>query len=282
MLSAETLRLAEGYVQVKTLGRVPVKGLSEPVEVFELTGVGPARSRVQVSAVRGLTRFVGRDSEIEALRCALEQAAQGHGQVVSVVGEPGVGKSRLFHEFTRSHRTQGWLILEATSVSYGKATPYLPAIDLLKGYFGIGERNDERAIREKVTGKLLTLDRALEPLIAPLGALLGLSVQDAAWTSLDPPRRRRESLDALKRLALREAQAQPLILVFEDLHWIDSETQAFLDSLVESLPGARLLLLTNYRPEYCNSWGAKGCFTQLRALDMQYWPEQAESALRAL
>jgi class 3 adenylate cyclase/tetratricopeptide (TPR) repeat protein len=280
LLSAETLGLAEGYVQVKPLGKVPVKGLTEPVEVFELTGVGSARSRLQASAVRGLTKFVGRTAEMEALHRALDHAAQGHGQVVSVVGEPGVGKSRLYYEFTHSHRTQGWLILEASSVSYGKATPYLPAIDLLKGYFRIGERDDQRAIREKVTGKLLTLDRALDSIIAPLAALLGLSVPDPAWNGLDPPRRRRETLDALKRLFLREAQAQPLILMFEDLHWTDSETQAFLDSLVDSLPGARLLLLTNFRPEYRNRWGAKSCFTQLRVDALP--PESAEELLGAL
>jgi class 3 adenylate cyclase/tetratricopeptide (TPR) repeat protein len=280
LVSGETLGLAESYVQVKPLGKVPVKGLTEPVEVFELIGVGPARSRIQVSAMRGLTKFVGRTAEMEALHRALAQAAQGHGQVVSVVGEPGVGKSRLYYEFTHSHRTQDWLILEASSVSYGKATPYLPAIDLLKGYFRIGERDDERAIREKVTGKLLTLDRALDSIIAPLAALLGLSVPDPAWNGLDPPRRRRETLDALKRLFLREAQAQPLILMFEDLHWIDSETQAFLDSLVDSLRGARVLLLTNFRPEYRNTWGAKNCFTQLRVDVLA--PESAEELLASL
>jgi class 3 adenylate cyclase/tetratricopeptide (TPR) repeat protein len=280
LLSAYTLALAEGYVQVKPLGRVPIKGLAEEAELFELTGIGPARSRIQASAARGLSKFVGRESEIEALRRALEQAAQGHGQVVAVVGEPGVGKSRLYYEFTHSHRMRDWLILEASSVSYGKATPYLPAIDLLKDYFHIGERDDERSVREKITGKLLALDRLLEPLIAPLAALLGVNVSDPAWVDLDPPRRRRETLDALKRLLLREAQTQPLVVMFEDLHWIDSETQAFLDSLIDSLPGARLLLLANFRPEYRHSWGSKRCFTQLRVDSLP--ADGAEELLNAL
>ena len=140
MMTADALRLAEGYVQVKPLGPVSVKGLTEPVEVYEVTGVGAARSRLQAAAARGLTRFVGRDGETEQLRKALEQARSDHGQVVGVVGEPGLGKSRLFFEFTHSHRTQGWLILESGSVSYGKATPYLPVIDLLKAYFKNSKR----------------------------------------------------------------------------------------------------------------------------------------------
>ena len=149
MIPPDTLRLAEGYVQVKSLGPVNVKGLPEPVEVYEVTGVGAARSRLQAAAARGLTRFVGRDAETEQLRKALEQARADHGQVVGVVGEPGLGKSRLFFEFIHSHRTQGWLILESGSVSYGKATPYLPVIDLLKAYFKIQDpRRSARNPRE--------------------------------------------------------------------------------------------------------------------------------------
>jgi len=162
LMSADTLRLAEGFIEVKPLGPVNVKGLSEPVEVFEVAGGGPVRTPLQAAARRGLTRFVGRDAELEQLRRAQQLASEGHGQVAAIVGEPGMGKSRLVYEFTHSHRLQGWLVLESTSVSYGKATSYLPVIDLLKGYFKTQDRDDLRAIREKVTGKLLTLDRSLE------------------------------------------------------------------------------------------------------------------------
>ena len=155
--------------------------------------------------------------------------------MVAIVGEAGVGKSRLTYEFTHSHRVQEWLILEASSVSYGKATSYLPVIDLLKGYFKIGDRDDHREMRDKVLGRVLGLDRALEPLLPPLLALLDVPVEDAAWQTLDPPQRRQRTLDAVKRLLLRESQVQPLLVVFEDLHWVDGETQALLDSLVESL-----------------------------------------------
>jgi class 3 adenylate cyclase/tetratricopeptide (TPR) repeat protein len=264
LITANTLKLVEGYVQVRSLGPVSVKGLTEASEVFELTGASAARTRLQAAAVRGLTRFVGRQRELEVLADALDDAGRAKGQVVAIVGEPGVGKSRLFYEVIHSHRTQGWLIVEAGSVSYGKATPYLPVIDLLERYFKIGDRDDARSIREKVTGKLLTLDRALEPLLAPLLALLDQQVEDVQWQGLDPLRRRRQTLDALKRLWLREAQAQPLILVFEDLHWIDSETQGFLDGLLESIPTASVLLLFNYRPEYQHPWGSKTYYTQLR------------------
>jgi predicted ATPase len=251
-------------VQVRPLGAMPIKGVEEPIEVFELAGAGIARTRLQAAAARGLTQFVGRQRELEVLAEALANAGRAKGQAVAIVGEPGVGKSRLFWEFLRSHRTQGWLTVEAGSVSYGKATPYLPVIDLLKAYFKIGDGDDARSIREKITGKLLTLDRALESILAPLLALLDQPLDDPTWQRLDPPQRRRRTLDALERLWLREAQAQPLILVFEDLHWIDTETQEFLDGLVERIPSNRVLLLLNYRPEYRHPWGGKTYYTQLR------------------
>jgi class 3 adenylate cyclase/tetratricopeptide (TPR) repeat protein len=263
-LTAETVRLAEGYVEVKSLGPIPVKGLADPIEILELTGAGTARTRLQAAAVRGLTRFVGRDAEVEHLRRVLGQAGAGHGQVVAIVGEAGVGKSRLVYEFTHSHRVQDWLVLEASSVSYGKATSYLPAIDLLKGYFKIGARDDHREMRAKVLGRVLGLDPALEPLLPPLLALLDVPVEEPAWRNLDPPQRRQRTLDAVKRLLLRESQGQPLLVVFEDLHWIDGETQALLDSLVDGLGSACLLLLVNYRPEYEHRWGSKTAYSQLR------------------
>jgi len=263
-LTGETVRLAEGYVEVRSLGPIPVKGLPDPIEIFELTGAGQARTRLQAAVLRGLTRFVGRDAEVEHLRRVLGQAAAGRGQVVAIVGEAGVGKSRLVYEFTHSHRVQEWLILDASSVSYGKATSYLPVIDLLKGYFKIGERDDHREMRDKVLGRVLGLDRALESLLLPLLALLDVPIEDPAWQNLDPPQRRQRTLDAVKRLLLRESQLQPLLVVFEDLHWVDGETQALLDNLVETLGSARLLLLVNYRPEYEHRWGSKNAYSQLR------------------
>jgi class 3 adenylate cyclase len=280
LISPETLNLAEGYVVVKPLGARPIRGVDAPLEVFELVGAGAARTRLEAAARRGLTRFVGRTAELEQLRDALDRASLGHGQVVAVVGEPGVGKSRIFWELTHSHRVHGWLMLEAAAVSYGKATAYLPVIELLRGYFAIESRDDPRKIREKVTGKVLTLAPALAPTVPALLALLDVPVDEASWRALDPAQRRRQTLDAVKRLLLRESEIQPLILVFEDLHWIDGETQSLLESLVDSLPAARVLLLVNYRPEYRHAWGGKTYYRQLRIDPLP--PERADELLEAL
>ena len=279
-LTTHTLNFAEGFIHVAPLGPVPVRGLAEPVEVYELKGVSGLRTRMQAAAARGLTRFVGRQAELEILGQALRQSGAGHGQIVALVGEPGVGKSRLIWEFTHSHRTQGWLALESGSVSYGKATAYRPLIDLLKVYFRIEERDDGRRLLEKITGKLLTLDKALEPTLPALLALLDVGVEDQEWQRLHPTQRRSRTQDACKRLLLRESQVQPLVLIFEDLHWIDSETQAFLNSLIESLPTSRILLLVNFRPEYQSSWGSKTYYAQLRVDPLP--PESAEELLQGL
>ena len=279
-LTAETLRLVEGLVGVNPLGPVPVKGLDAPIEVFELVGAGAARTRLEAAELHGLTRFVGRSAEMEQIRDALDRAGLGRGQVVAVVGEPGVGKSRLVWEVTHSSYVHSWRVLKVSSVSYGKPTSYLPVIDLLRDYFGIGDRDDLRGIRDKVTGAVVALDQSLHPAVLPLLALLDVPADgsdvpfvDAAvrgrlvlaqWKTLDPGQRRRRTLDALRQVLLREARVQPLLLIFEDLHWIDGETQAFLDILIESLPAARLLLLVNYRPEYGHTWGSKTYYRQLR------------------
>jgi len=217
---------------------------------------------------------------MEQIRGALERASSGRGQVVTVVGDPGVGKSRLVWEAIHSDHVHRWRVLKTGSVPSGKSASYLPVIDLLKGYFGIEGRDGLREIREKVTGTLLTLDDSLKPALLPLLALLDVPVDDAAWKALDPGQRRRRTLDAVKQVLLREAREQPLLLIFEDLHWIDGETQALLDSLVESLPAARLLLLVNYRPEYSHPWGSKTYYRQLRIDPLP--SESAEELLDAL
>ena len=263
-LTAATANLAEGFVDLRALGPVPVKGLSQPIEAFDLLDVGAARTRLQASAIRGLTPFVGRGSELSTLDRARELAAAGQGQMVALVGDPGVGKSRMLYEFTRSGRMRPWLVLEGTSVSSGMASSWAPVIDLLKNYFAIAPGDDPRRSAERVLGKVLMLDEALRPVLPAVLALLDLPVEDAAWQALDPPQRRRRTLDGLKGLLVRESQRQPLALVFEDLHWIDGETQALLDSLVESLPTCRMLLLVNYRPDYRHGWGSRAHYTQLR------------------
>jgi len=263
VVSEPTEKLVEGYFQVKSLGAANIKGTSEPANVYEVTGLGALRTRLQASVQRGLSRFVGREAELAQMRIALESANAGHGQIVGVVGEPGVGKSRLFFEF-KAIAPSGCTVLEAYSVSYGKASAYLPMLELLRDYFRITPEDDERQRREKITGKVLTLDRALEDTLPYLFALLGIVDSDSPVTRIDPQVRRRRTLEAVKRILLRESLNQPLILIFEDLHWIDSESLALLAAVADSIANARILLLVNYRPEYSHEWGSRTYYVQLR------------------
>jgi class 3 adenylate cyclase/tetratricopeptide (TPR) repeat protein len=264
LMTSSTFHLAEGFVHVQALGPVSVKGVPAPVETFSLTGATAMRSRLQVAAARGLTRFVGREAEMEVLLKAWEQARTGYGQVVAVMGEPGVGKSRLIWEFTHSNHTQGCLVLEASAVSYGKASAYLLVIDLLRHYFQIEPRDDARRIREKVTGKLLSLDRALDSCLTPICWLLDVPTREPEWERLDAAVRRQRLRGSIRRVLLHESQVQPVVMIFENLHWIDGETQTLLDSVIEGLPADRALLCVSYRPEYTHGWGSKTYYSEVR------------------
>src|SRR5262245_14559689 len=279
LLTRSTRELVEGYVTVKPLGPVSVDGVVNALDVYEVTGAGPARTRLQAAARRGLTRFVGRDVELEQLQSARRLAWARHGQVVAIVGEPGVGKSRLMYELIQS-KLQGWRVLEGDALSYGKSMSYLPVIDLLKGYFKIADRADRQEIRTKVTDHILERDPALEPALPAILALFDVPANDGAWPALSPEQRRQRTLDAVRQLLLREARQQPLVVIFEDLHWIDRETQAVLDTLVDSIASARLMLIVSYRPEYQHAWGSKTFYGQVR-LD-RLMPESAEKLLDAL
>ena len=264
LTTAKTIRLAEGYVTARSLGRQPIKGLAEPEEIYELIGAGPAHTRLQAATIRGLTQFVGRETELDQLRRAQQPVATGAGQLVAIVGEAGVGKSRLLYEFTHSHRLLGWLVLETTAMSLGRATSYLPVVALLKSYFAIQDRDEQHEIRSKVVEKTLALDAGLEPTLPAILALLDIPIDDQSWLVLDPIERRRRNLDALRGLLLREARKQPVLLIFEDLHWVDNETQALLDALAGALGSARLLLLVTYRPGYEHVWSSRANYHQIR------------------
>jgi class 3 adenylate cyclase/tetratricopeptide (TPR) repeat protein len=282
LVTAETLKLAEGYVQAKPVGQVPVKGLGAAVDVYELTGIDMPRSRMEAFAARGLTRFVGREAELELLCRARDRTAAGHGQIVGVMGEPGVGKTRLFYEFMRQSSTEGWLVLATSAVSYGMSTPYLPVTDLLRTYFDIDARDEAGRVREKVAARAVALDPELEPLLPAFGVLLDVAAADPdpGWTRLDPPHRRGRILEALKRLFVGESRLRPVCLVVENLHWIDPETQAFIDSLVEAVPHHRLLLLVNYRSEYRHLWLSAAHVTDLKIDPLT--PPLAAELLQAL
>jgi class 3 adenylate cyclase/tetratricopeptide (TPR) repeat protein len=262
-VSENTRRLCEGYFNLKPLGATRVKGLSEPVHVYEVTGLGPLRTRLQRAAGRGLTKFVGRERELEALKHGAEQAKGGRGQIVAAIAEPGVGKSRLYFEFKATSQS-GWMVLETVSISHGKASAYLPVLDLLHGYFKIASGDDERTRREKVAGRLSMLDPSLEDTRPYLFSLLGIVEGADPLAQMDGQLRKRRTLEAIKRILLRESLNQPLMVIFEDLHWIDEATQEFLNLLADSLGTAKLLLLVNYRPEYSHKWNSKTYYTQLR------------------
>ena len=274
LVSSEVGRLVEAWFELQTCD-----GLLG-AEAYTVVGLRSQRTLLRMPASHPLSRFVGRAHELATLQALGLQVEQGRGQVVGLVGEPGVGKSRLCYEFMRAHHRHGWQILETSADSYGQATAYLSVIDLLKAAFHIAERDDVSTMRAKVSDKLRTLDTALGPTLPAFLTLLDVPVEDPAWQSLDPPQRRQRTLAAIKGLLLAESRQQPLLLVVENLHWIDTETQAVLESLIESLPAARVFLLVTYRPEFQHAWGSKTYYTQLRLDPLS--PAHAHELLTAL
>jgi predicted ATPase/class 3 adenylate cyclase len=262
-VSEATQRLCEGYFEFRALGPTAVKGLDAPVEVYEVVRAGPLRTHFQLAARRGLTRFVGREREMAAMAGALERATAGHGQIVAAVGEAGAGKSRLMYEFKATIPDE-CKVLEAYSVSHGKASAWLPVLELLRGYFGLQDANNATTRREKVSAALATLDPTLSDALPYLLALLGIQEGTDPLAQMDLRVKRRRTFEAIKRIVVRESLNQPTLVVFEDLHWIDAESQEFLDLLVDSVANARILMLVNYRPEYHDEWGSKSCYRQLR------------------
>ena len=261
--TADTLKLAEGFVTMKSLGPVPVKGVAHPIQIYAVTGTGEARNRLQVAAERGLTRFVGRDIELEQLRNAQQLAGEGRSQLVAIVGEAGVGKSRLVREFVRSQLTTGWLVLESNSISYGRATPYLPVIQLLKDYFKINIHDSTQSIRQKVKAKILALDPSLQEAIPALYDLLDSLDETDPFRSLDLAQHRQQTYRAVTRLLLSECSVQPVVAVFEDLHWNDPLSLGLLNEVAVDAQDARLLLLVSYRPEYRDEWRNRPNYRQL-------------------
>ena len=261
--SEATQRLCEGYFEFRALGPTAIKGLDAPIEVYEVVRAGPLRTHFQLAARRGLTRFVGREDELRQMKRALELARSGKGQLVAIVAEAGTGKSRLFHEF-KAILPSDCRLLEAYSVSHGKASAWLPVLELLRGYFGIQDADDPATRREKVRGALAVLAPALSEVLPYLLGLLGIQEGPDPLAQMDPQIRRRRTLEAIKQIILRESLEYALVVIFEDLHWIDSETQALLDLLADSVANARVLLLVNYRPEYRHEWANKSYYAQLR------------------
>ena len=268
LITEYTRRYCQDFFHLKSLGIVTVRGVEVPLSVYEVLGLGQLRTRFQAAAQRGLTRFVGRQVELEQLRSAYATSRTGHGRIIDIIGEPGIGKSRLVHEFKRAISPET-LLLEAQAIAHGRRTPYLPLVELLKKYFQIAPADDDRCRREKIADKALDEDRSLEDTLPFLFSLLLVEHEAGALAQLGEQARRRRILDAVKRLLLRETRRQPVMLVVEVLHWIDTETEAALALLAESLASARFLLLTTYRPEYSPPWQLRSYYTasRLSALD---------------
>ena len=264
VITSAVMRLVNGYLDARPLGQQYVKGLLSPVEAYELIGPGSVRVRFEASTARGLTLFVGSETTLERMVGVLSRVRSGSGHVLAVVGDAGVGKSRLFYEFVHRHVPPDWLIFHSHAVSYGTSTPYLPIIDLLKRRFGIDGRATVDTFEERVRVGLAELDESLLSHLTPLLNVLSVPTRNPEWDVLDGAHRRERIHIALKALVLRAAMQQPLLLMFEDLHWADEATLDALEQLVDSVPAARILLLVNYRPEYELRWSAKSYFSLLR------------------
>ena len=276
-----TRKLCEGYFTFKALGPTKVKGIAEPVDVYEVTGLGPLRTRLQRSAGRGLTKFVGREREMEAMR-ARGRAGEGRARTdCRRDGGAGTGKSRLLFEFKAKNPVGLDGARDLLGLARQGVSAYLPVIDLLHGYFEIDRRRRRaKAAREGNWPRRRRSTAALEDTLPYLFALLGIVEGDDPLAQMDGQVRKRRTLEAIKRIMLRESLNQPLMVIFEDLHWIDEQTQEFLNLLADSIGTAKILLLVNYRPEYSHQWNSKTYYTQLR-LD-PLGKESAEEMLSAL
>ena len=265
---------------LKPLGPARIKGVTEPVNIYEVTGLGPLRTRLQRSAGRGFSKFVGRKREMDAMQATRPSARSRDTGRSSRPWPRRASASRVCIFEFKATTAAGWMVLEAYSVSHGKASSYLPVIDLLHSYFKIESQDDQRTRREKIAGRIAVLDRTLEDTIPYLYGLLGIGEDPDPLASMDARIRKRGTLDAIKRILLRESLNQPFIVIFEDLHWVDEESQGLLNLLADSIGTARILMLVNYRPEYSHQWNSKTYYTQLR-LD-PLGKESADEMLSAL
>jgi class 3 adenylate cyclase/tetratricopeptide (TPR) repeat protein len=253
-LTEQAAELARGYLDLRDLGEFAIKGASLPVRVYELEGVGHARSRLDLARERGFSRFVGRRSEIQALEAALEEARGGKGAAIGVVAEAGIGKSRLFHEFVGRCRGDGVEVFEAQAQAHGKTIPFMPILQMLRSFFGISERDPEQLAREKIAGRALLLDTAFAEDLPLMFDFLGVPDPDRPVAKMNPEGRQRALGDVLCRLVSNPKRRKTLVLVFEDLHWLDDGSQTMLSRLIGGIEATKTLVLVNFRPEYEPAW----------------------------
>jgi len=264
MTDATASRVA-GYFDLDDLGEFQVRGVSEPVHVHQLIDLGTATTRFDISRARGLTRFVGRDSDLATLEAALDQARQGNGQVIGIVADAGTGKSRLCFEFVEKCRAQGMTFNEGHAVAHGKNVPYLPMLEVFRAYYGIAERDDDRTIREKIAGRMLLLDESFRDVLPILFEFFGAPDPENPLPGIDPEQKQRQLFAVLRRIVQGDpnAAAGSFAVLIEDLHWLDDGSEAFLEQWVDAIAGSPSLLLVNFRPEYRAEWMQKSYYRQL-------------------
>ena len=262
-LSQATADLVSGYFALEDLGEFRVKGSTEPLHVFKLAGMGAARNRFDVSRSRGLSRFVGRASEVRTLEAALAAARAGNGAVVGVVAQAGTGKSRLCYEFLESCRAAGFNVHEGRAVARGKSIPLIPILEIFRSYFAIGERDDDRSAREKIAGRLLLLDESFREVLPVLFDFLGVADPAQPVPRMEAEARQRQLTGVSRRLLQQATAERPGLLMIEDLHWLDGASEAWLRDWVDAVSGTHALLLVNYRPEYHAEWMARSHVQQI-------------------
>jgi tetratricopeptide (TPR) repeat protein len=263
LVSSHSHKLARDFFEFKSLGKVEIKGKKEPQEIFELIKTGEVDTRIAASEAKGLTRFVGRKNSMAAVMEAYEKAQSGSGQIVGVVGDAGVGKSRLLLEFRNRLLKGAFTYLEGRCLQYSSTIAYLPIFDILRSYFEIKEDDREPLIKKNMKEKILRLDEKLQGVLSPFHELLSLKVEDNTYQKLDPMQKREKTFEAIRDLLVRESQNRPIILVVEDLHWIDKTSEEFLSYLIEWLANTHILLILLYRPEYTHPWGSKSYYNRI-------------------
>jgi class 3 adenylate cyclase/tetratricopeptide (TPR) repeat protein len=279
-LTGHTAALVSGFFELADLGRFDVKGVRQPIRTFELVGVGALRTPLEVARARGFSRFVGRADEMQILEAALEDVIAGKGSVVGVVAEPGTGKSRLCFEFAERCRRGEIEVVEGHALAHAKAVPFLPVLEVLRGFFGITEQDDDRTAREKVAGRLLLLDESFKDALGVIFEFLGISDPEHPAPRMDPQARQRQLFAALQRLSRRRTEQIPGLVLIEDLHWLDPGSEAFLENLLTVVPESRTLVLLNFRPEYRAQWMAEPYYHHLPLAPLG--PEAAEELLTEL
>ncbi len=263
LVSGNIYRQTKEFFEFHPMGEIQVKGKEEPVEAYQLIRPSQVQTRIAASTVKGLTKFMGRCREMESLQEALEKVRSGEGQVVGMVGEAGVGKSRLLLEFRHLLPKNDYWYFEGRCLHYGGAMPYLPILDVLRSFLEIKEGEQEHIVRGKLKERILGLDENLRGIIPPIQELLSLKVDDEAYTRLEPKQKREKTFEAIRDLLIRGSQDRPLILTVEDLHWIDKTSEEFLSYMIGWLPRTRILLLLLYRPEYTHQWGNKSYYHRI-------------------